>query len=35
MDWLELDWSINVFVIEEVEGDGINKIEEWMGIRVE
>ena len=30
-----MDWSAIVFVIEEVEGEGTNRIEEWMGIRAE
>ena len=33
--WSELDWSATVFVIEEVESEGIDRIEEWIGIRAE
>ena len=31
--WSELDWSATMFVIEEVEGEGTDIIEEWIGIR--
>ena len=33
--WSELDWSTTMFVIEEVEGEGTDLIEEWIGIRAE
>ena len=33
--WSELDWSATVFVIEEVESEGIDRIKEWIGIGAE
>ena len=31
--WSKLDWSVTMFVIEKVEGEGTDRIEEWIGIK--